>query len=372
TRAGTPTVIKELDAPGVERAKAHVGEQIAISAKRTRTPERRYRALLAATTDMADIAGADLVIEAVFEDLALKRSVLAEVEQATGPDTVFATNTSSIPITEIAAGAARPGNVVGMHYFSPVEKMPLLEVVAAPATSEEAIATAVAVGRAQGKTVIVVSDGPGFYTTRILTPYGAEVMRLLEDGALIEDVDGAMVEWGFPVGPLALNDEVGLDVTAKIALIMQKAFGERVTPRTGYEALLADGRMGRKNGLGFYRYEQGKRVGADPTVYEVLGTHPTGEVSRAEIRDRLVAAMVNEAARCLEEGVLDSAVDGDLGAVMGIGFPPFRGGPFFYIDETGVDVIVSRLDRLAGELGPHFAPAAILREQAASGSRFRP
>ncbi len=219
--------------------------------------------------------------------------------------------------------------------------------------------------------MIVVRDGPGFYTTRILAPYGAEVMHLLSDGARIEDIDAAMVKWGFPVGPLTLNDEVGLDVAAKIAPIMVAAFGDRMAAPGGYDRLLADGRKGRKNGRGFYRYDDGKRGAADETVYEVLGVAPTGSISEDEIQLRLSAVMINEAARCLEEGILSSAADGDLGAVMGIGVPPFRGGPFFSIDQLGAGAMIERLEALRSDHGERFTPARILRDRSQSGEAFR-
>jgi 3-hydroxyacyl-CoA dehydrogenase/enoyl-CoA hydratase/3-hydroxybutyryl-CoA epimerase len=373
-RAGVPTVIKEIDDAGVARALAHVEAEVEAQANRRRTSPSQIAAvehLLSGTTAYADLSSADLVIEAVFEDLDLKRSVLAEVEAATGDETIFASNTSSIPISDIAAGAARPQNVIGMHYFSPVERMPLLEIITTEATSEETIATCVAFGKQQAKTVIVVNDGPGFFTTRVLAPYAAEVLHLLQDGARIEDIDSAMVDWGFPVGPITLSDEVGIDVGAKIGVIMQQAFGDRMRAPHGYAALIEDGRKGRKNGRGFYRYAGGKRSGVDASVYELLGVSPTGAVSRKEIQSRLSAQMVNEAARCLEEGVLRSARDGDIGAVMGLGFPPFRGGPFFYIDQAGAEAFVASLDALAAAHGPRFEAAPILREYAATGRAFR-
>jgi 3-hydroxyacyl-CoA dehydrogenase/enoyl-CoA hydratase/3-hydroxybutyryl-CoA epimerase len=259
-----------------------------------------------------------------------------------------------------------------MHYFSPVEKMPLLEVVVTDQTSAEAEATAVEYGLRQGKTVIVVNDGTGFYTSRILGPYTAEAFQLLAEGARVEDVDGAMEAWGFPVGPLRLTDEVGIDVGAKIAVILVDAFGERMAPPKMMENLVAADRKGRKNRKGFYSYDQsGKRGGVDATVYSDLGIEPKGMVSRSEIQERITLAMINEAARCLEEGILRSAQDGDIGAVMGLGFPPFRGGPFFWIDQQGADRVVERLRALEEKHGPRFAPAKVLVEAAESGRTFR-
>jgi 3-hydroxyacyl-CoA dehydrogenase/enoyl-CoA hydratase/3-hydroxybutyryl-CoA epimerase len=373
-RASAPTVIKEIDDAGVARAIAHVEQEVDKQARRRRLQAHEIAEvehLLEGTTDYAAFENVDLVVEAVFEDLELKRHVLADVEANTPDDTILATNTSSIPIADIAVGSARPQNVIGMHYFSPVERMPLLEVIVTDATSADTTATCVRFGRRQGKTVIVVNDGTGFYTTRILAPYAGEVLHLLRDGASIEDIDGAMVRWGFPVGPVTLSDEVGIDVGAKIAGIMESAFGARLAAPEEFGTLVADGRHGRKSQRGFYRYEKGKKLGVDPTVYDILGVGPSGNITAEEIQDRLALQLINEAARCLEEGILRSARDGDIGAVMGLGFPPFRGGPFFYVDQVGADQVVSRMDRLVADYGSRFEPAAVLRERAGTGEPFR-
>jgi len=229
----------------------------------------------------------------------------------------------------------------------------------------------VAFGKRQGKTVIVVNDGTGFYTTRIIGPYSAEVVFLLEDGATIDEIDGAMVKWGFPVGPVTLSDEVGIDVGAKIGKILENAFGERMAAPPAFAALTADDRKGRKNGRGFYKYEDGQKAGVDDSVYRVLGVTPRpGTVNRRDIQDRLSLQMVNEAVRCLEEGILRSARDGDIGAVMGLGFPPFRGGPFRWVDQLGAAAVVERLAELAKIHGDRFAPSPMLVEMADKGESF--
>jgi 3-hydroxyacyl-CoA dehydrogenase/enoyl-CoA hydratase/3-hydroxybutyryl-CoA epimerase len=258
-----------------------------------------------------------------------------------------------------------------MHYFSPVEKMPLLEIIVTDQTADWATATAVAFGKKQGKTVIVVKDRTGFYTTRILGPYSNEAMHLLSEGASVEAIDEAMVAWGFPIGPVLLSDEVGLDVGAKIAVIMVDAFGERMAGPDMAEGFAED-RKGRKNGRGFYLYdEKGKRGDVDETVYPALGFGPRQEFSVEEIQKRMWLALANEAARCLEEGILGDARDGDIGAVMGLGFPPFRGGPFFWIDQVGAAQVVADLDGLAEKHGERFTPAKILVEKAENGEKFR-
>jgi 3-hydroxyacyl-CoA dehydrogenase/enoyl-CoA hydratase/3-hydroxybutyryl-CoA epimerase len=297
--------------------------------------------------------------------------VLKDVEAVTGKHTIFASNTSSIPITDIAAGAKRPELVIGMHYFSPVERMPLLEIIVTDQTADWVTATCVEFGKAQGKTVVVVNDGTGFYTTRVLAPYAGECMYLLAEGASVEAIDEAMVQWGFPVGPVTLSDEVGIDVGAKIAKIMEAAFGERMKVPEEFERLTADDRKGRKNGRGYYLYEDGKKGGVDESVYHVLGAGPRREVDPSVIQERLALQFVNEAARCLEEGILRSARDGDVAAIMGLGFPPFRGGPFMYVDQVGAAEIVERMRSLESEHGSRFAPAQILVNAAESGDRFR-
>ncbi|MCJ7780885.1 MAG: 3-hydroxyacyl-CoA dehydrogenase NAD-binding domain-containing protein, partial [Acidimicrobiia bacterium] len=324
------------------------------------------------TTDWSGFQNVDIVIEAVFESLDLKRALLAEAEAVIGDDVVFASNTSSLPISDIAANAKHPEAVLGMHYFSPVEKMPLLEVIVTEDTSAWATVTAVEFGKRQGKTVIVVKDGPGFYTTRILVPYLNEAFYLLSEGASVEAIDTAMVQWGFPIGPLLLTDEVGIDVGAHISKIMLDAFGKRMAGPDMAQGLLDDDRKGRKNGRGFYQYDdKGERGEVDESVYRALGLGPRREIPKAEIQERIALAMVDEAARCLEEGILQSALDGDMGAVMGLGFPPFRGGPFWWMDEVGAGAIVAKLEALAEKHGERFEPAGIIRTYAESEKMFR-
>ena len=329
-------------------------------------------ARITVTTDYEGFDALDVVIEAVFEDLAVKRQVLAEVQEKVGKSAIFASNTSSLPIAEIARGARRPEQVVGMHYFSPVHKMPLLEVVVTPLTAPWVTATCVELGKRQGKTVIVVYDGAGFYTSRILGPYLSEAAFLIAEGVAIERIDAALVEWGFPVGPVTLLDEIGIDVSAKVAHVLRDAFGERMALPPGVDGLLKDQRLGKKNQRGFYSYGHGKgserRV--DPSVYGLLGVVPERELPAQEIAQRCAIQMINEAAYCFGESVLRSARDGDVGAIFGLGFPPFRGRPFHYVDSVGAAEIVRRLEGYRTTLGARFTPAPILSELARSGGKF--
>ena len=374
-RAGATVRVKEVDMAGVEHALSHISKEISKQVSRRQLrPFEGEQAMnkTTATTDWTGFQNVDLVIEAVFESLDLKRRLLEQVEGFIHDGVVFASNTSSLPISQIAANAKRPEAVLGMHYFSPVEKMPLLEVIVTEDTADWATATAVEFGKRQGKTVIVVKDGPGFYTTRILVPYLNEAFHLLSEGASVEAIDKAVGNWGFPVGPLLLTDEVGIDIGAHIEKIMVDAFGERMAGPDMMGGLIDNDRKGRKNGRGFYHYsEKGERGDVDESVYKALGLGPRRVIPEREIQERVALAMVNEAARCLEEGILQSALDGDMGAVMGLGFPPFRGGPFWWVDEVGAGGILSKLEALAERHGVRFEPAEIIRIHADSGQNFR-
>ena len=372
--AKVPVRFKELDDAGIGRGFKYVSKNLDGDVRKKRRTVREAEQILAnlsGTADMSGFQNIDLVIEAVFEDLSLKHKMLAEVEANARPDTIFASNTSSLPITSIAEGSKHPETVIGMHYFSPVEKMPLLEVIVTKKTAPWVTATCVKFGKDQGKTVIVVNDGTGFYTSRILAPYMNEAAHVLSEGATIEDIDEALMDWGFPVGPIVLLDEVGIDVGVKVAKIMHEAFGERMSPPAAMEALIKDQRYGRKNARGFYKYEEGKKVGVDTSVYAVIGHKKSNALNKKDIQRRIGLQMVNEAAHCLEEGILRSPRDGDIGAIFGLGFPPFRGGPFWYVDHTGVGEIVRRLEQLAEKHGSRFAPAAILEQYAKAGKKFR-
>jgi len=330
--------------------------------------------LVSGTVDYTGFSNVPLLIEAVFEDLAVKHAVLKEAEAVLPPDAIFASNTSTIPIHKIAAASRDASRVVGMHFFSPVHKMPLLEVIVTPQTAPDVVATTVAFGRKLGKTVIVVNDAPGFYVNRILAPYINEAGKLLDEGARIEAIDTAMLDYGFPVGPVTLLDEVGLDVAGKSGAIMAAAFGDRLQPSVTLGRVLAAGRLGRKGKKGFYLYdEKGKKGGVDASVYDLMPTGSTRTAGNAsDIPERLSLAMVNEAVRCVEEGILRAPRDGDIGAVFGIGFPPFRGGPLRVVDTIGAAELVRRLEALNARFPGRFEPAKLLREMARNGATFYP
>ena len=387
--AGAKVRLKDRDIEGVGRGISYINNLLRKQVNRRRMSElekNQLQSKLSSTADYSGFKSADIVIEAVFEDIDLKRRMVADIEAVEdSKEIIFATNTSALPIDEIAKGSQQPERVIGMHYFSPVEKMPLLEIIVGKDTSDWVTASCVEFGKKQGKTVIVVNDGPGFYTTRILAPYINEATRMIAEGVAIENIDSALQKSGFPVGPIVLLDEVGIDVASHIADTMHQSFGERLAPLPAMQKVIDDDRKGKKNKRGFYVYSQqkkgllstfskssGKLV--DKAIYDLLGTVNPGsnELSQDEISERCLLQMVNEAAYCLEEGILRSARDGDIGAIFGLGFPPFLGGPFRYADSIGVDNLVKKLQALESEHGVRFAPAPSLLQMSKSGNTFYP
>ncbi|QLE85049.1 fatty acid oxidation complex subunit alpha FadJ [Shewanella sp. Scap07] len=374
TKAKLPVRVKDINETGLSNALAYAYKLLNKSVKRRHiTPAARdnQMALMTTTTEYKGVKDADIVVEAVFEDINLKHQMVKDVEAHCGEHTIFASNTSSLPIGQIAQAASRPENVIGLHYFSPVEKMPLVEVIAHEGTSAQTIATTVAFARKQGKTPIVVQDGAGFYVNRILALYMNEAANLLLEGNGVEHLDKALVKFGFPVGPMTLLDEVGIDVGAKIAPILESELGERFKAPAAFDKLLADDRKGRKNKKGFYLYNgkpKDKRV--DESVYGVLGVSPGAGKLAEQLAEQCVVQMLNEAVRCLEEGIISSARDGDIGAIFGIGFPPFLGGPFKYIDALGAQNLVDKLTQYQSQYGDRFTPCERLKKMAEEQSKF--
>jgi 3-hydroxyacyl-CoA dehydrogenase / enoyl-CoA hydratase / 3-hydroxybutyryl-CoA epimerase len=379
---GVPIVLKDRDLESVGRGYAFCQQQFRERVKRRRATEAEVKVAMGRILPTADydaLRRVDLVVEAVFEDLEIKRQVIREAEAAAPAGLIFASNTSSIPIGKLAEASRRPENVVGMHFFSPVAKMPLLEVIRHPGTSEETLATIVELGRTMGKTVIVVGDGPGFFTSRVLGTMLNEASWMLTEGAGIDRVDNAMTRWGWPVGPFALMDEVGLDVGAHVGEVMREALGERVTPPPVFQRMIDDRRLGRKAKRGFYLYEEKDAKGnkgksksskkVDPAVYPLLGWKPA-PIADEEIVERCWLQMLNETARCMEEGVITNPADVDIGVIFGFGFPPFRGGLLREADRQGLRWVVDKLEGYADRHGERLRPAALLREMARKGERF--
>ncbi len=372
-------MLKDLSADTIATAKKNIWKALSKKVKNKSMIKADAETLMNKITANLDYSGfhkADMIIEAVFEDLKVKHKVLQETETNLRPDCIFASNTSALPISEIAKASKRPENVIGMHYFSPVPKMPLLEIIVTDKTAEWVTATALEVGIRQGKTCIVVKDGPGFYTTRILCPLLNEALLLLEEGADMLQLDKVMRQFGFPVGPVTLMDEVGIDVGAHIT---EGGLGILFEQRGGkasdaMKKMAEAGFKGRKNKKGFYLYDEqtGKKIKGkvNDEAYKFFGGNTRKQFSSEEIQDRISLMMVNEAVYCLQENILLSARDGDMGAVFGLGFPPFLGGPFRYIDTLGADKIVAKMEALQQKFGNRFKPATLLTEYAKAKKEF--
>lgn len=368
--------IKERDDTACRHALSRIYQ---IYAKKNKQKKGAFTYPLASKigvcSDFSRLSGCDFVIEAVPEDLLLKQEMVKGIEKQLSEHTFFATNTSSLSIASIAEKAKRPQHIIGLHYFSPVEKMPLVEIIPHQATAKNTLDAAFYVAKRQGKIPIVVKDSPGFYVNRILAPYINEAAKVLLSGEKIEYIDNALLDFGFPVGPLHLLDEVGIGLCAKIAPQLNAAFGARFTPPSVFDVLLKDGREGRQANKGFYRYKKlrhGVKKKADKKIYSLLNIKSHAQYSSYEIAERCVLMMLNEAARCLDEGVIRSPEEGDVGAVFGIGFPPFLGGPFRYMDSLGFDQLITKLQMHENRYGDCFAPCDALLKRAKNKQPYYP
>jgi 3-hydroxyacyl-CoA dehydrogenase len=371
--AGIPVTLVEVGQEALDRGLGVVRKNYESTLARgrlTRADVERRMGLLAPTTDFAAVAGADIVVEAVFEDMAVKKEVFATLDRVAKPDAVLATNTSTLDVNEIASATTRPERVIGMHFFSPANVMRLLEVVRGSATARPTIATAMAIGRRIGKVPVLVGVCYGFVGNRMLHQRGKQAERLLLEGALPQQVDRVLHEFGFPMGPFAMADLAGLDVGWRI----RKGRGERAPVA---DRLCARGRFGQKTGAGFYLYEGDRTPRPDPEVEQVvvecsgeLGI-PRRAVPDDEILERLLYPMVNEGARILEEGIAVRASDIDVIWVYGYGWPVYRGGPMFWADSIGLDRIRDRLLEFGRRGEPDFwRPAPLLARLAEEGRGF--
>lgn len=381
-KSGSPVILKDTNEKFLERGMQQIREFLG-KLRYLSESERSFilNRIEATTRDSSNLGSANFVIEAVFEDLNLKKKILGDISALMPQDAVIATNTSSLSVSEIAAGIANPERVIGMHFFNPVDRMPLVEIIRGKATTDKYIAIIAALATKLGKFPIVVNDVPGFLVNRILSPYLSEAAHLLADGFSIDEIDRAATAFGMPMGPLRLLDEVGLDVAVHVAEIMVQGYGQRMAGPGFAKILVERGRKGKKSGGGFYDF-QGKEFTPHPEISSVLGIEKgrakkssSPDASR-EISNRLFMSLINEAVRCLDEGVAgqpstEAADQINLGTVMGIGFPPFRGGLLSYADTLGARAVLETLRSLEGAHGMRFSPAPGIEARVRSSRGFQ-
>ena len=381
--AGIEIVLLDTTAEAAEKGRDYARKQWTKQVQKGRMQPEAMEALLARihpTAGYADLAGCELVIEAVFEKREIKADVTKKAEAVIGADAIFASNTSTLPIAGLAEASVRPANFIGLHFFSPAEKMPLVEIIVGQATSDATLARSMDYVRAIGKTPIVVNDSRGFYTSRVFGTYVSEGMALLEEGVPPALIDKAGLIAGMPVGPLALADEVSIELVHKIAQQTRADLGsahvERAADRVAAKMVADLGRLGRKSGAGFYDYRADGPKHLWPGLAQHfaagVGAGETAPISLEEIIERLILVQSVETVRCLEEKVLRAPIDADVGAILGWGYPPFRGGPIGWLHTLGLPVAVAALGRLAAKHGARFTPPQLLRNMAARGERFYP
>jgi 3-hydroxyacyl-CoA dehydrogenase/enoyl-CoA hydratase/3-hydroxybutyryl-CoA epimerase len=377
---GMDVILKDLNEEVVSNAKKNIWKNIFKKVKRKQIKETQAKSVIQKAIGQTSFDGfqnVNIVIEAIVENMEVKKNVIKQLEGVCKDDFIFASNTSSLPLTEMSEAAKKPENVIGMHYFSPVPKMPLLEIIKTAKTSEETLSTCYDLGIKQGKTCIVVNDMPGFYVNRILCPYLIEALLMIEEGVSIEDIDGAITKLGMPIGPITLLDEVGIDVGAHV---MSGNMADLLKGREGFKInhsmpkMFEAGLHGRKSKKGFYNYNEKKgrlkKSSPNQDVYNYFGNPKSNKLSSEEITERTMLMLLNEAVWCLEDNILQNAKDGDIGAVLGVGFLPWSGGPFSYMNLLGIDHVVERMQHYAKIHGPKFNPRPMLIEMAKNGKTF--
>jgi 3-hydroxyacyl-CoA dehydrogenase/enoyl-CoA hydratase/3-hydroxybutyryl-CoA epimerase len=370
---GLRVILRDVDAGRVAAGMAGIDKLYAAAVKSRTFTGREARAgreRISPAPAEVPLRNTDLVIEAAVEKMEVKKTIFRRLDELVRDDAILATNTSALSIGELAAATKHPARVVGIHFFNPVHKMQLVEVVASRETAPDVAQRALRFVQKIGKLPVLVKDSPGFLVNRILLPYMIEAGVLFWNGAGIKEIDEAMLDFGMPMGPLRLIDEVGVDVSADVAATLAAAFPNRMQMPDVLPALIAPGMLGRKSGKGFYVHRKGGDAKPNREIAKLRPPHPSPPLSAEELAKRMVLLMVNEAARCLEERIVETAGDVDFAMVMGTGFAPFRGGPLRYADSEAVTKIADELSRLAESAGPHYAPCALLCDMAKSGKRF--
>ena len=376
-RAGLDVVLIDVSQEAADKGKAYSQRLVERAVGKGRMSQEKAAALMARihpTTDYAKLEGCDLIVEAVFENVEIKAEVTKKAEAVVGADTIFGSNTSTLPITELQKTWSKPANFIGLHFFSPVEKMPLLEIIMGKQTEAKALAVGLDFARKIKKTPIVVNDGRGFYTSRCVGVFISEGSAMLAEGVNPALIENSGKKAGFPMGPLLLNDSVNIDLGVKIADQWKRTLGDAYKPAPGegvQRRMVELGRIGMKASKGFYEYQEGAKKPSNlwsglAEAFPVSAEQPDG----AEVRNRLVFIQVLECARAFEEGILTNPIDGDLGAIFGWGFPPFTGGPFSFLDTMGIKAFVDACDDLAARVGPRFSPPKLLRDMASEGRTF--
>ncbi|MCI5061829.1 MAG: fatty acid oxidation complex subunit alpha FadB [Algiphilus sp.] len=378
---GTPIIMKDINDAALELGMNEANKLLSKQVERGKMNQEKAGKVLGSirpTLNYGDFGGVDAVVEAVVENPKIKKSVLSEVESLVREDTVIASNTSSISIDDLATAMKRPQNFLGMHFFNPVHKMPLVEVIRGEKTSDEAVSTIVAYATAMGKSAIVVNNCPGFLVNRILFPYFGGFLALVRDGADFTQVDKVMETFGWPMGPAYLQDVVGMDTSHHVGDVLAEGYPDRMGKefRSALDVMYENERYGQKNGKGFYRYEKDPKgrpkKTPDEAAYKLIAdVQPNGQkdFEEEEIIDRMMLPMIIETARCLEENIVGTAQEADMGLILGIGFPPFRGGALKYADTVGLKAVVEKADRYSA-LGKLYEPTATMREMAANGQTY--
>jgi 3-hydroxyacyl-CoA dehydrogenase / enoyl-CoA hydratase / 3-hydroxybutyryl-CoA epimerase len=371
---GVSVMLRDINTDAVGRGMATVAKLFADGTKRrTFTPVEARAAMdrISPVVELPSLRRADVIIEAAVEKMELKKDIFRKLEQLAGPDTILATNTSALSVTELADSLTASERVVGIHFFNPVHRMQLVEVIHTPRTDAEVVRRALKFVQAMGKLPVLVKDSPGFVVNRVLMPYLVEAARLFEAGAEVTDLDEAMLDFGMPMGPLRLVDEVGTDVSLHVAETLASHYHRRMAVPEVLARLVKGGQLGRKSGEGFYLH-RGKEAAPSEDAARFVKDDSAANLDRVDLELRMVLLMVNEAARCVEEGIVSGPEDVDFAMIMGAGFAPFRGGPLRHADTVGMANLVREMNRLVDAGEERFAPCALLKDLAAKDGKLYP